>query len=68
MWCPLICIYFYLAKFTLLYCTKYLVKNSPANAGDIRDVSSALGLEDLLEEAWWATVHGVTKSWTRLSD
>ena len=19
-------------------------------------------------EAWWATVHGVTKSWTRLSD
>ena len=20
------------------------------------------------KEAWWATVHGVTKSWTRLSD
>ena len=20
------------------------------------------------QEAWWATVHGVTKSWTRLSD
>ena len=20
------------------------------------------------EEVWWATVHGVTKSWTRLSD
>ena len=19
-------------------------------------------------EAWWATVHGITKSWTRLSD
>ena len=26
-------------------------------------------LEDCMDNgAWWATVHGVTKSWTRLSD
>ena len=26
-------------------------------------------LENSMDEgAWWATVHGVTKSWTRLSD
>ena len=27
-------------------------------------------LQELLKdrEAWWAAVHGVTKSWTRLSD
>ena len=22
----------------------------------------------MAREAWWATVHGVTKSWTRLND
>ena len=33
------------------------VKNLPANTGDTGD-----------REAWWATVHGVTKSQTRLSD
>ena len=61
-----------------------VVKNSPANAGDIRDVGSNLGLgrsprrghgkplqSSCLEnpmdrEAWWATVHGITKSWTQL--
>ena len=61
-----------------------VVKNPPANAGDIRDTSSILGsrrspgggngnpfqyscLQNLMSKgAWWATVHGVTKSWTRL--
>ena len=60
-----------------------VVKNLPANAGDIRDMGSIQGQEDPLEEemvshssifAWripWteepvATVHWVTKSWTRL--
>ena len=55
-----------------------MVKNPPANAGDLREVSR----EDPLEEgmathssilawrilmdrrAWWATVPGVTKDWT----
>ena len=57
-----------------------VVKNPPANAGDIRDMVQSLGWEDPLEEdmatqftclengmdrgAWWATVHRVTKSWT----
>ena len=62
-----------------------LVKNLPANAGDIRDVSSIPGsgrspggghnyplqysyLENSINRgAWQATVHGVAKSWTRLS-
>ena len=65
-----------------------VVKNPPADAGDIRDTSEtrvqSLGQEDPLEEgvanplqcsclenptdrgAWWAAVHGVTKSQTRL--
>ena len=56
-----------------------VVKNLPANAGDIRDVDWIPGQEDLLEEgrathasilstdsgAWWATVRGVAKSRTR---
>ena len=25
-------------------------------------------LENAMDRAWWATVHGVTKSWTQLSD
>ena len=25
-------------------------------------------LENAMDRAWWATVNGVTKSWTRLSD
>ena len=64
-----------------------VVKNSPANARDIRDaglIYPGLGrspegrhgnllkysfLENPLNRrAWWATVHGVTKSWTWLSD
>ena len=63
-----------------------VVKNLPASAGDIRDVSSIPGsgrspreghgnplqhssLENPMDkEAWWATVHRVTKSRTRLSD
>ena len=52
-----------------------MVKNLPTNAGD---AGSGLGQEDTLEEemathssilawdreAWWATVPGVSKSWT----
>ena len=31
--------------------------------------SSIVFLENSMDrEAWWATVHAVTKSWTRLSD
>ena len=56
-----------------------VVKNPPANAGDTR----SLGWKDPLEkemathsciltweipETWWATVHGVTKRWTQVSD
>ena len=62
-----------------------MVKNPPANAGDIRNVGSVDGsgtlaggqhrnllqyscLENPVDrKAWWATVHGVTKSWTRLN-
>ena len=61
-----------------------VVKNPPANAGDVRDASSIPGLgrssgegnghllqysclENPIDRgAWWATVHGVTKSLTRL--
>ena len=66
-----------------------MVKNPPANAGDVRDVRTqvrSLGWEDPPEEgmatrssilawrvlmdreAWWATVHGVAKSQTRLNN
>ena len=59
-----------------------VVKNLPANAGDVRDIGSIpvlgrsprgrhgnplqySGLENPKDrEAWWATVQGVTKSWT----
>ena len=44
MWYTLICSYFYLAKFTTLYCTRYLVKKLPANAGDKRDAGSVPGM------------------------
>ena len=58
-----------------------VVKNPPANAGEVRDVGSILELgrspgegsgnprqSSCLENhmdrgAWWATVHGVAKSW-----
>ena len=58
-----------------------MVKNPPVNSGDLRDSGLIPGREDPLEEgtathpsvlAWripWteeATVHRVTKSWTRL--
>ena len=61
-----------------------MVKNLPANAGDIIDSGSIPGFErspgeghgDLLQYSclenpmdrgvWWATVHSVTKSQTRL--
>ena len=63
-----------------------VVKNPPANAGDVRDAglipgsrrSPGEGHGNLLQysclenpmdrEAWWGTVHGVTKSQTRLSN
>ena len=61
-----------------------VIKNPPANAGDITDVGLIPGsgrspggahgnplqcscLSNLVDRgAWWATVHGVTDSWTRL--
>ena len=61
-----------------------VVKNPPANAGDIRDMGSIPGLgrspggghgnplqysrleNPMDREAWWATVHGMAKSWTQL--
>ena len=63
-----------------------VVKNSPANAGDIGDVGLIPGwgrspgegngnplqysclVNPMDRGAWWATVHGVAKSWTRLSN
>ena len=60
-----------------------MVKNMPANAGDVTDVGSIPGLgrspgrghgnllqysclENPMDRgAWWATVHGVAKSWTQ---
>ena len=60
-----------------------MVKNPPANAGDPGSVpgwGSSTGerngtplqyscLENPVDRgAWWAAVHGVAKSWTRLSD
>ena len=60
-----------------------VVKNSPANAGDIGSVPElgrfhGEGNDNLLQysclgnpmdgEVWWATLHGVTKSQTRLRD
>ena len=63
-----------------------MVKNPPANAGDIRDTGSILEsgrspggghgnplqyscLENPMDRgAWQATVHGVAKSRTQLSD
>ena len=30
--------------------------------------SSILVENDMNKGAWWATIHGVTKSWTRLTD
>ena len=60
-----------------------VVKNPPANAGDVRSIPglgrcpgegngnplqySCLG-NPMEEGPWWATVHGVAKSQTRLSD
>ena len=58
-------------------------KNLPANAGDLGLVPGlgwppgggnsnppqCFGLENSMDrEAWWATAHGVTKSWIRLRD
>ena len=55
-----------------------MVKNPPANAGDTSSFtglgrSPGIGNGNLLENsmdraAWWATVHGVTKSQTQLGD
>ena len=63
-----------------------VVKDPPANAGDMRDAGSIPGLgrnpgegdghppqysclENSMDRAaWWAIVHGVSKSWAQLSD
>ena len=39
-----------------------MVKNLPANAGDIRDVVKSLGLEDTLEKHM--TTHSSLHAWT----
>ena len=58
-----------------------MVKNLPADAGDVRDAVQSLGWEDILEEfmathsnslAWRipgteGIVHRVTESWTQLN-
>ena len=60
-----------------------MVKNLPANAEDVGSISgsgrspgrghgnplqySCLG-NPMDREAWWATIHGVAKNWTGLSD
>ena len=54
-----------------------MIKNPPANAGDSHSIPGE-GNGNLLQYsclgnpmgrgAWQATVHGVTKSWTQLSD
>ena len=62
-----------------------IVRNLPANVGDLRDAGLIPGLgrcpggmhgkplqysclENPMDRgAWWASVHGVSKSWTRLS-
>ena len=59
-----------------------VVKNLPANIGDMSSIPGSGGspggdgspLQYYCQEnsvvggAWWATVHGVTKSWTQPSD
>ena len=60
-----------------------MVKNLPTNAGDLgfipgwgrylgqghRNPLQCFCLEHSMDRgAWWAAVHGVAKSWTRLSD
>ena len=55
-----------------------VVKNPPANAGDVGSILGfrrspverngnplqCSGLRNSTERAWWATIYGVTKSWT----
>jgi len=55
-----------------------VVKNLPSSAGDTRDAGSVpwrrkwqptpvlLPENPMDKGAWWATVHGVAKSWTQL--
>ena len=60
-----------------------MVKSPPGNAGDVGWIPGSgrfpgerngnplqySCLENPMDRgAWWATVHGVTKSWTRLSN
>ena len=51
-----------------------VVKDPPANPGDLRELdlnpgsgrSPGGGSGNPLRGTWWATVHRITKSWTRL--
>ena len=46
-----------------------ILTNSPQNQQHIEVFVSYSCLENPMDGgAWWAVVHGVTKSWTRLSD
>ena len=70
------------AKHILGFCGGTTVKNLPASAGDVGSIPlsgrslgetnnrlqySCLG-NPMDRGAWWATAHGVARSWTRLSD
>ena len=70
------------AKHILGFYGGTMVKNRPASVGDVGSIPlsgrslggrnnrlqySCLG-NPMDRGAWWATVHGVARSWTRLSD
>ena len=75
-----------MSKRQYVYQVALVVKNPPANAGNIKDPGSIPGvgrspggghgnppqyscLESPMDRAaWWAMVHGVTMSQTRLGD
>ena len=46
-----------------------VLKNLHTNVGDTRDVSLSELWELVMDrEAWRAAIHGISKSWTRMSD
>ena len=45
-----------------------VIKSLPANAGNGTPLQYSCLANPMDGGAWWAAVHGVAKSWTRLSD